>query len=313
MRLEQLRYLVEISQCNSMSTASEKLHLTPQALSISIKNLEEELGIELVKRTNRGTSLTEKGWRLTILTKKFLEDIELLIRDGEQEFENDLFQGNYTVCSTYGGMNLFLPQLITHFLKKYPKMQIHVDSMPYYSAHELVNNHEVPYAFFEQYVIRGEEKITINNPIVFYPLFRYQLTCQVPMNFPIAKYDSISFEKLFQYPFVETLHRGDNSFPSILQFCNQFEKPPKIYPVDSPSMVKSLVQSGMGVAFNLTLPYQDIDRFHVKNIKNIPVTDDIEIYFGYIKDKDAVLDSTDRAFLNYIDEHLNSILTENVF
>ena len=83
MRLEQLRYLVEISQCNSMSTASEKLHLTPQALSISIKNLEEELGIELVKRTNRGTSLTEKGWRLTILTKKFLEDIELLIREGE--------------------------------------------------------------------------------------------------------------------------------------------------------------------------------------------------------------------------------------
>lgn len=86
MRIEQLKYLIEISKCKSMSVASENLHLTPQALSISIKNLEEELGVQLLERTNKGASLTQKGWLLTKLTEEFLNKVNLKYKYGNRYF-----------------------------------------------------------------------------------------------------------------------------------------------------------------------------------------------------------------------------------
>ncbi len=49
MRLEQLEYLIEIAKQNSMSTASEQLHLAPQTLSISMKNLEKKVSFYNLK------------------------------------------------------------------------------------------------------------------------------------------------------------------------------------------------------------------------------------------------------------------------
>ena len=61
MRLEQLLYLIEISRQSSLNTASERLHLTQQALSLSIKNLENEMGVPLLKRTHQGICLPQAG------------------------------------------------------------------------------------------------------------------------------------------------------------------------------------------------------------------------------------------------------------
>ena len=61
MYLEQLEYLLEISKHKSIASASTMVHLTPQALSLSIKRLEEELQVPLLTRTSKGVFLTEEG------------------------------------------------------------------------------------------------------------------------------------------------------------------------------------------------------------------------------------------------------------
>ena len=61
MRIEQFEYLLEISQNKSMNAASKNLHISPQALSNSIKKLEDELGLTILERTSMGVSLTPDG------------------------------------------------------------------------------------------------------------------------------------------------------------------------------------------------------------------------------------------------------------
>ena len=61
MRIEQLEYLLEINRQSSMKAAAEILHMTPQALSSSIKSLEDELSIKIFHRSNKGISLTQDG------------------------------------------------------------------------------------------------------------------------------------------------------------------------------------------------------------------------------------------------------------
>ena len=55
MRLEQLYYFSEIAKCNSMSIAAEHLHIAQPSLSLAIKQLEQELEVQLFTRYRKGT------------------------------------------------------------------------------------------------------------------------------------------------------------------------------------------------------------------------------------------------------------------
>ncbi len=61
MNIDQLRYFLTVACARSISHAAAELHLSQPNLSIAIRSLEDELGYELLKRTNRGVELTEKG------------------------------------------------------------------------------------------------------------------------------------------------------------------------------------------------------------------------------------------------------------
>lgn len=61
MRLEQLQYLLEIQKHHSMNIAANNIHVSQQAISISLKKLEQELSVKLIDGTAKGTMLTPEG------------------------------------------------------------------------------------------------------------------------------------------------------------------------------------------------------------------------------------------------------------
>ncbi len=61
MRTEQIVYLNDIAQTHSIAQTAARLFISPQALSFSIKKLEDEFGLVFLNRTNRGVELTETG------------------------------------------------------------------------------------------------------------------------------------------------------------------------------------------------------------------------------------------------------------
>lgn len=61
MTINQLKYVLEIAKASSIREAASKLYLSQPALSASIRELEEELGILIFERTNKGISLPAKA------------------------------------------------------------------------------------------------------------------------------------------------------------------------------------------------------------------------------------------------------------
>ena len=61
MTLTQLRYAITVANANSMNEAARMLFVSQPSLSSAIKELEEEIGVEIFRRTNRGISLTPEG------------------------------------------------------------------------------------------------------------------------------------------------------------------------------------------------------------------------------------------------------------
>ena len=59
--LQQLRYIIEVAECGSINAASQQLYVSQPTLSTTIKDTEQELGISIFNRTNRGITLTNQG------------------------------------------------------------------------------------------------------------------------------------------------------------------------------------------------------------------------------------------------------------
>src|SRR5882757_2738909 len=76
MELRQLRYFLAIAEEGNFSRAAQRLHVSQPPLSTQIKSLEEELGVRLLERTNRGVSLTAAGSVFYEETRAVLDRLE---------------------------------------------------------------------------------------------------------------------------------------------------------------------------------------------------------------------------------------------
>jgi LysR family nitrogen assimilation transcriptional regulator len=76
MDLRQLRYFVQISETANFSRAAEILHVAQPSLSQQMKNLEDELGVELLIRHARGVTLTPLGQQLYDDARRILHEVD---------------------------------------------------------------------------------------------------------------------------------------------------------------------------------------------------------------------------------------------
>lgn len=78
MTLLQLKYIVKIVECGSMNEASHALYVSQPALSSSVKELENELGIEIFTRSSQGIALTVDGAEFLTYARQVLDQADLL-------------------------------------------------------------------------------------------------------------------------------------------------------------------------------------------------------------------------------------------
>ena len=80
MTLQQLKYIIKIVECGSISEAAKQLFITQPSLSTAVKELEKELGIEIFYRSPKGISLSDDGIEFLSYARQIIEQTELLER-----------------------------------------------------------------------------------------------------------------------------------------------------------------------------------------------------------------------------------------
>lgn len=78
MTILQLKYVLAIAGSSSMREAASKLFVSQPALSATIHELEEELGIKIFERNNKGISLSEQGREFIVYAKQAVSQYELI-------------------------------------------------------------------------------------------------------------------------------------------------------------------------------------------------------------------------------------------
>ena len=126
MELRVLQYFLAVTREQSISGAAEALHLSQPTLSRQLKEMEEELGKQLIIRGNRRITLTDEG----IILRKRAEEIMELVRKTENEItlSNDYIAGDITVGAGETNGVRFLTKTARALQEDFPDVHFHIIS-----------------------------------------------------------------------------------------------------------------------------------------------------------------------------------------
>ena len=120
MEIRVLKYFLTVVREESITKASEVLHITQPTLSRQLAQMEEELGVKLIDRGTRKIRLTNDG----MLLRRRAEEIIQLVDKTEQELlgQNEQVEGKITIgCGEIAAVQI-LSDLIKSFTEKYPRV-----------------------------------------------------------------------------------------------------------------------------------------------------------------------------------------------
>lgn len=208
MEFRQLRYFVKVAELRSFSEASKALFISQSTLSQQIKQLEEELGVELLVRDSRHVSMSDYGEQYLPYAKQVLKDV-----DTSTERMNDVRQlkiGTLNVGATYTFCPL-LADTVRDYMKKYPgiKLKIYCRSME--NLMEMLEHGQLdvalPYKPLQNY-----------DDIDSHILFNSNLCVIAGKDNPVAKKERIRLAELENLPLVLPAKglQARNAFDSLL-------------------------------------------------------------------------------------------------
>ena len=114
MNIQQLRYVVAIANSGTFREAAEKMYISQPSLSISVSDLEKELGFKIFRRTSSGTFLTRRGMEFYEKAQELVKGFDIFQNQyANPEEEKDEF----SIASQHYD---FLPPTITAFSERYP-------------------------------------------------------------------------------------------------------------------------------------------------------------------------------------------------
>lgn len=119
--LKQIAVFDAVARLGSVSRAAEEIALSQSAASMALKELEENLGIQLFFRHGRRLTLNENGRKLRTQAHSLLELASEISQPRASEPEGTL---RVAASTTVG--NYFLPECATEFMKRYPKVHIQI-------------------------------------------------------------------------------------------------------------------------------------------------------------------------------------------
>ena len=196
MNIEQLQYIIEVSELGTIAKAADKLHVSHSAISQAIANFESELGITIFNRSRSGSKCTPEGKTVVKLSLEIMNKINDLKKLGQ---EDTMLKGNLKIAASTIFFSTFLPELLYSFRKEFPYVQIEINENDPQNIIEAIKHN-----LFDIGLILGtDETLKIDDPrITLEVLLQTNLMVCVSKYSPLAYNKKIGPEELIRQPLV---------------------------------------------------------------------------------------------------------------
>lgn len=210
MNITQLKYVLEVAASSSMREASTKLYVSQPALSASIRELEDELGILIFARTNKGISLTDDGREFLTYAKKavsqygILEDRYLSRDTGKEKFSVSTQHYNFAIKAFTEVIRKIDPEKYVFSIHETKTKDVIDDVATLRSEVGIIS-----FSGSNEALIK---KIFRDNRLEFVPLMKRDTYVYVWKNHKFAGRKEISIDEMRAYPCVAFDQTADGNF-----------------------------------------------------------------------------------------------------
>ena|SRR5690606_646252 len=187
----QLQAFVAVAQTLSFARACERLHMSQPALSLAIRNLEEELGGRLLARTTRQVRLTPEGAALLPQALQLLADWDNVRERLRQRFT--LQRGHVTIAAMPSFAGNILPAILKEYRERHPNVEVTVHDVIQEQVVDMVESGRVEVGF-------GFEPEA--DTLAFERLFDDRFVAIVPPGSRLAKKSVLSWAELLEHDFI---------------------------------------------------------------------------------------------------------------
>lgn len=298
MRIQQLEYLERIVEAGSINEAAKRLFLTQPSLSNAVKELENEMGIQIFQRSSGGISLTAEGREFMTYSKQILDQVNLMnerYKNGQQRKQSFSVSAQHYAFVVHAFVELIKSVNANEYqftLRETETQNIFNDLSQFKSELGILYTNG-----FNQKIM---QRLFKENNLVFTPLFVAKPHIFVSRYNPLTSKSSVNLSDLEDFPYLSYEQGEVNSF----YFSEEI--------LSTLSHKKSIKVSDRATIFNLMVGLNGYtissgiisSKLNDDKIVAIPLNVDDDITMGWLKHRQVELSPLAERYLTMLKEHI---------
>ena len=250
MNFQQLRIIREtVRRGFNLTEVANALFTSQSGVSKHIKDLEDELGVELfVRKGKRLLGLTDPGKELVQIVERMLLDANNIKRLAAQFSNRD--EGQLVVATTHTQARYALPQVVKHFKAAFPKVHLvlHQASPPEIASMLLDGEADIGVA---------TESLTETPELETFPYYRWHHSVMVPAGHPLEGVKRLTLKAIAEFPIV-TYHHGFTGRARIDKtFADAGLTPDIVMSALDADVIKTYVELGLGIGIVASMAFDN--------------------------------------------------------
>ncbi len=298
MRIEQLEYLEAIVKTGSINEAAKNLYLTQPSLSNALKELEKEIGIQILVRSKLGVSLTDDGREFMIYARQILDNVHLL--EERYQKQSPRKQALSISAQHYAFVVHAFVELIRgvnteeyQFTLRETETQNILEDLTAFKS-------ELGVLYLNNFNKQVLEKLFKENGLVFTPLFVAQPHVFVGAHNPLIGKKYVTLEDLEEYPYLSYEQGERNSFYFSEEILSTLDRKKNIKVSDRATIFNLMVGlNGYTISSGIISSELNDDK-----IVAIPLKVEDTMTLGWLKHHKLELSPLAKEYLEILKQHI---------
>jgi len=240
MNFQQLKIIREAAKRDfNLTEVANMLYTSQSGVSRHIRELEDELGIEIfIRRGKRLLGMTEPGKALLVIAERILNEASNIRRLADL-FSNDT-SGILTIATTHTQARYSLPAVIKSFRALFPEVRLELIQGTPQEIEALLENGTADIGI-------ASERLSNDPLLVAYPWFRWSHSLLVPAGHPLLQASPLTLDELGRWPLI-TYRQGITGRSRIDDaFCRKGIEPDIVLSAQDSDVIKTYVELGLGI------------------------------------------------------------------
>ena len=282
MTLQQLKYAIAVADNGSMNEAAKKLFISQPSLSGMIKDLEEELDMQIFLRSNRGILITPEGMEFLGYARQLVEQYRLM----ENRYIDKKMKKKFSVSTQH---YTFAVKAFVELVKRLgmEEYEFAVYETRTYEILEAVRSFksELGILYLNEFNQKAMEKLLHENSLEFVELFSCHTCVYLWTGHPLANQKMISMEELEEYPCLSFDQGNNNSFYLAEEVLSTYDYKKIIKASDRATLLNLMVGLN-GYTLCSGIICEELNGY---DYKAVPLKEEGMMHIGYVKRKGSNL------------------------